>query len=105
MHPEAVEYLRAYDAEILTQATLDQLIASTDQSYQQVDNVFRQCCLDLTAPSSCTAPEMLIDGAGHVFSRVFGTKVFPFPVQQAGRAVWDVTSKRVRPSARCHFNH
>ncbi|KAG6955664.1 hypothetical protein JG688_00011780 [Phytophthora aleatoria] len=30
MHPEAVEYLRAYDAEILTQATLDQLIASTD---------------------------------------------------------------------------
>ncbi|KAG3085059.1 hypothetical protein PI124_g19018 [Phytophthora idaei] len=35
MHPEAVEYLRAYDAEILTQATLDQLIASTDQSYQQ----------------------------------------------------------------------
>ncbi|KAF1775793.1 hypothetical protein GQ600_9743 [Phytophthora cactorum] len=45
-------------------ATLDQLIASTDQSYQQVDNVFRQCCLDLTAPSSCTAPEMLIDGAG-----------------------------------------
>ncbi|ETI43952.1 hypothetical protein, variant 2, partial [Phytophthora nicotianae] len=105
MHPKAIEYLRAYDAEIFTQATLNQLIASTDASYQQVDKVFSRCCVDLTAPSSCTVPEMLINGTGHVFSRVFGTKVFPFPTKQTGRAVWDVVSKRVRPSARCHFNH
>ncbi|KAF4143541.1 hypothetical protein GN958_ATG07274 [Phytophthora infestans] len=104
MNPEAVEYLRAYDAEILTQRNLDQLIASTDASYQQVDIVFSRCCVDLTAPSTCTTPEMLIDEEGHVFSRVFGTKIFPFPTQQTGQAVWDIVSKRVRPSARCHFN-
>ncbi|POM73432.1 M96 mating-specific protein family [Phytophthora palmivora] len=87
--------LRTYDSEDFTRTALDQLTASADKSFQQVDNVFSQCCFDVTEPSIQTEPEMMVDGAGRVFYRVFGTKIFPFPHQQTGRVVWDVTSKQM----------
>ncbi|OWZ07969.1 M96 mating-specific protein [Phytophthora megakarya] len=105
MHPDAAASLRVYDSEILTKSDLDQLIASADNSYQQVDNIFSQCSVNLADPSIQTAPEMLVDGAGRFFSRVFGSKIFPFSLNRTGPVVWNVLSGRVRPFARCHFSH
>ncbi|GMF65192.1 unnamed protein product [Phytophthora lilii] len=105
LDPEVEHCLQSYDFDALFNVNVDQLMANTDSSYQQIDQVFNQSTVDLASISSCSTPQMRSDAAGNLFSQVFGSRIFPFAAQETSRVVWDVVSDCVRPSSRCLFNH
>lgn len=73
------------------------------RNYHQVDSIFRRCTVDTTAAVSLSDPEMHTDDDGNLFSRVSGSKIFPYTVSSTGLAAWTQCYESVRPNARCFF--
>lgn len=84
-------------------ALVERLMAGVAKCYHEVDNVFRDCHVDVSRVVTFSAPQMQTDADGNLFTRVQASKVFPYGVHATGMAAWTQFSQSVRPNARCFF--
>lgn len=82
---------------------VDQLMAGVSKSYIEIEHVFNGFIAGAAHVETFSTPEMHTDSEGNLFTRVHGSKVFPFSVEKTGAAAWAQFAESVRPNARFFF--